>query len=190
MAAGAGFKMDKILIGVIIGGFITLLINYIVLHIQFVHNKKEHNDIYKSLLDTLSGNVQDIDDRLKKIKQNPNTPDNDFKQPLGFKYFDTDILKASIFKLMDATLFPKNINVFNRVIKLINNLLLLNVGIKNYGNLRLAKWTDSGADNSLQSNQQAIFNKIDNILAFIGSNYGQSNFSLMEDIENIKNQLT
>ncbi len=178
------------IVGVIVGGFITLFVNYKVQKNQFEHDREEHNDIYRSLLDALSGNMQDIDDRLKKIKQNSKAFDNNFKQYFGFEYFDTDILKAVLFKLMDVKLFPENKNVFNRVMKLINNLLSFNVRIKHYENLLLSGEKDPGSNNSLQSNKQEILMIIDNILDFIESNYGQSNFSLMKDIENIKNQLT
>jgi hypothetical protein len=156
--------------------------------LQNRHDKKEHDDIHKSLLETLSENLHDIYNRLNKIKQNSNTYDFDqnFYQHFGFEYFDIDISKAVIIKLMDVKLFPENKDIFKRIIKLFDMLQLLNGQIKNYGNLLLSGVTDASPNNSLQSDRFEIFTKIDSITAFIKDNYSQNNSSLMEEIENIK----
>lgn len=177
------------LIGVIVGGFITFLISKKLQDRQFKNDKEKQNSIYRSLLDTLIHNIQDINDRLKNLKQNPNKFNNNFHQHFGFEYFNTDIPKAVIVKLMDVKLFPENKDVFNRIIKLINDLSYLNDKIKIYENLLSLNKRDAGSSNPLQYNMNDILIKIENILVFIESNYGQSQYSIIQEIENIKNKL-
>ena len=81
------------LLGVSIGGLITYFVSYKLQNRQFRHDKKEHDDIYKGLLETLIQEIKYID---KKLKENGS---------IWSEYYDVSIQNEVIIKLLQIFLY-------------------------------------------------------------------------------------
>ncbi len=113
---------------------------------QFKNDKEEKNDIYKNLIETL---IQEIDYTDKKLKENGS---------IWSEYYDIDIQKAIIIKLLDTELFFKNPNVLNNIRRLIHVLPILNQKIENYKSivLRNLNYWEKEVDKSRAISQKEV----------------------------------
>ena len=160
------------LLGVLIGGLITYFVSYKLQNRQFRHDKKEHDGIHKSLLETL---IQEIKYINKKLKENN----------IGSEYYDVSIQNEVIIKLLDTELFFNNRDVFDKIRLLTHYLLILNEKIKNY-KLNICK-DSSYWDKEVDAKRAKSQNEVNDYRNLILNSIDFQD--IMEKLENIKNSV-
>lgn len=165
--------MDRILIGVVIGGSITFFISYILQNRQFNFDRRKQKEIYKSLLETLIQEIKYVD---KKLKENGS---------IVSEYYDVRIQDEVIIKLLDTELFFKNRKVFDDIRRLIHRLLILNKKIENY--ILIVRQDNRYWDKEVDARRAESQNEVNDYKNEIVHDI---NFQdIIEKLENIKNSI-
>lgn len=120
MDAGFWFGVASTLGGVVIGGGVSYVVGIRLQNRQFLENEKRRNRLLKSQLQTLAQGIEDDFHRLKELRNTVQV------QSYPREYFEIRVKEALLIEFTKSFLFPLHKEAFDRVIRLLRKLSLLN----------------------------------------------------------------